>query len=248
MKIITFNIRCADDPDGHSIDERAPRLKEILAKYDPDIVGFQEATPKWLNYITEYYGENYEIFNKYRSSANSESVPIMWKKDKFDCIDKGYFWLTETPWIEYWGDEKYRYKRICMWVRFVEKATQKEFYYFNTHFGFGDPEQLLSVDLICKTAKLMNAERFAITGDFNMTPESKAYTAMTKQFSDVNMITERDMGTTFHGYGKEGVNEHIDYCFITPETITANGSKVIYDMVDGKYPSDHYGILFDLSL
>ena len=34
LKVISFNIRNADDPDGNSVVERAPRLKKVLDAYD----------------------------------------------------------------------------------------------------------------------------------------------------------------------------------------------------------------------
>lgn len=44
-KVITFNIRYTDDPNGNSIAERAPRLKKVIDGRDPDLIGFQECTP-----------------------------------------------------------------------------------------------------------------------------------------------------------------------------------------------------------
>ena len=64
LKVITFNIRCCDDPDGHSIPERAPRLSQTTAPYDADIIGFQEYRPAWEEWINKYFSEEYEIFNK----------------------------------------------------------------------------------------------------------------------------------------------------------------------------------------
>ena len=46
MRIISYNLRYTDDPDGHSIQERAPRILDIIKDYDPDIMGFQELVPK----------------------------------------------------------------------------------------------------------------------------------------------------------------------------------------------------------
>ncbi len=247
MNIVTFNVRICDDANGNSVNERAPRLKKILEKYNPDIVGFQEATPKWMEFFNEYYGEKFEIFNKYRALNNKESTPIIWKREKYDLIDKGYFWLSDTPWIESLGKDTWECKRICMWVLLKEKSTNKEFYYFNTHFGFGDEDQLNSVKLIKQTADILNAEAFILTGDFNMHLDSKAYTKMTEYYTDVNMATVKDTGTTFHNYG-EVEDEHIDYCFINSKKISPINSKVIDDTVDGKYPSDHYGIYFELNI
>lgn len=45
VNIISFNIRCSNDPNGHSVAERAPRLAEITARYNADIIGFQEYRP-----------------------------------------------------------------------------------------------------------------------------------------------------------------------------------------------------------
>ena len=48
IKVVSYNIRYTNDPNGRSVEERAPRLKKLLEEYDPDIIGFQEVTPIWL--------------------------------------------------------------------------------------------------------------------------------------------------------------------------------------------------------
>ncbi len=247
MKIITFNIRCCDDENGHSISERAPRLKASIEKYNPDIIGLQEATPVWMPYLEEYFGNEYTIFNKYRKHDNFEGTPILWKTEKFTLIDKGYFWLSDTPWLPTlsFGDTL---NRICLWVRLRETATNKEFYYFNTHFGFGDNTQVNSVELIKRTSDLLCAEKLIITGDFNMKPEFPAYKKMTEYFTDVNMLNQKDMSITFHNYGRDSGTGHIDYCFITEDTVGCNKRIVIKDTFDGKYPSDHYGIYNEIEI
>ncbi len=247
MKIMSFNIRCVDDPNGHSLEERAPRLKKILDKYNPDVVGFQEVTPKWYELLKADYEEKYVIFNKLRSLINyPEASTIMWNSQKFDCVDKGYFWFSDTPWVESLGnDEMWHCERICQWVLLEDKQTQKRFYYFNLHFGFGDDYQVESVQLIKKTVDALKAENVIITGDFNMTPVTSGYMEMTKYFKDVNKLTANYSGTTYHAYGAVE-NEHIDYCFIGGKDLVPVDYKVIDDTVDGKYPSDHYGLLFKI--
>lgn len=91
MKIISFNIRCANVPNGNSVEERSKRLKIILEKYNVDIIGFQETTPEWYEFLLKDYNKEYEIFNRFRDTVNPESSPILWKKERFDCLDKGYF-------------------------------------------------------------------------------------------------------------------------------------------------------------
>ena len=91
LKVMNFNICCGDDPGGNTIAERAPRVEKIVRKYASDIIGLQEYTPVWKPYIERIIGDEYEIFNKYRAESSLESTPILWKKEKFECLKKGYF-------------------------------------------------------------------------------------------------------------------------------------------------------------
>ncbi|MBQ7353821.1 MAG: endonuclease/exonuclease/phosphatase family protein [Clostridia bacterium] len=246
IKIISFNIRCCDDKDGNSIKERAPRLAEITKKYDADIIGFQEFTVPWENEISRLYPE-YEMFNKYRSKSELESAPILWKKDKFECLKTGYFWLSDTPEVESRGwDSLYNCWRMCEYVVLKHIESGKVFTHMNTHFGFGDKGQVDSSKLIYEYSKKISQNPTLLTGDFNMTPESKGYCEMIKHFTDVNTVTINDRRTTYHGYGRVD-NEHIDYCFIN-EKIKPLSLKIIDETIEGKFPSDHYGLFVELDI
>ena len=246
LKLISFNIRCCDDKDGHSISERAPRLAEVTKKYDADIIAFQEYTVPWEEQIAKFYPE-YDMFNKYRSVSELESAPILWKKDKFELLDKGYFWLSDTPEVESRGwDELYNCWRMCEYVILKHKESGKVFTHMNTHYGFGDKGQIDSSKLIYEYSQKISQNPTFVTGDFNMFPTSKGYEEITKYFTDVNTLTAKETRTTYHGYGK--VNDaHIDYCFIN-DKIKPISLKLIDETVEGKYPSDHYGLLVSLEI
>lgn len=246
LKIISFNIRYGDDPNGNSIKERAPRLAEITRGYDADLIGFQEYTVPWETEIEKFYPD-YEIYNKYRSVHELESAPILWKKDKFDLLDTGYFWLSDTPEVESRGwDELYHCWRMCQYVILKHKESGKVFTYMNTHYGFGDNGQTKSSKLVYDYSKKISNNPTFITGDFNMRPDSLGYAEMVKHFTDVNGATINDRKTTYHGYGTVD-NEHIDYCFID-DKIKPKSFKIIDELVDGKYPTDHYGLYIELEV
>ena len=247
LKVVSYNIRFIDDPDGHSIKERAQRLNKIIQPYNPDIIGFQEYTPKWEEYITEYFGHEYEIFNKYRSDP--EGTPILWKKNKFRCLDKGYFWYSDTPEIESKGwDQRCDCYRICLYVVLKEIDTGKTIKYLNTHFGFGDRGQTLSAGLLYDYCTRTGNFPTIVTGDFNMIPDSPGYREMTKHFTDVNKVTTDYRGDTYHGYHpEEDHNEHIDYCFISSGVIP-EAFKILDETVDGKFASDHWGLFAELKI
>ena len=249
LKVISFNIRCCDDKDGHSIPERAPRLHAAIAPRNPDLIGLQEYRPAWEAHIEKYFGEEYEIFNKYRSTESPESAPILRKRGQFACLDKGYFWLSDTPEIESRGwDERYNCHRICEWVILEHKETGKRFTFMNTHYGFGDDGQIKSSELIAARCKQISALPTFLTGDFNMRPNAPGYAAICKYFTDVNAATRNDLSSTFHAYHPETrPDSHIDFCFVN-DLVTPVDQKIIKDTFDGKYPSDHYGLEIDLML
>lgn len=253
LKVVSFNIRCGDDANGYSICERAPRLNQIISALNPDLIGLQEWRPTWEEHIIKYFGKDYEIFNQFRSQEDKESVTILWRRDKFECIKTGSFWLSDTPEVESRGwDELYNCYRICTYAILKDIKTGKVFTFMNTHFGFGDKGQLASVELIYNYSKKISNFPTFLTGDFNMTPSSVAYKKMTELFTDVNAVTTKDMRTTFHGYNpekfnSEEVNEHIDYCFISDDIKPIN-QRIIDEKVDGKFPSDHYGLEITIEL
>ena len=249
LKVISFNIRFCDDKDGHTIPERAPRLASLTEPYDADVIGFQEYTPAWEEEIEHFFGEKYEIFNKYRAESNHEGGPILWKKDRFDCLTRGWFWLSDTPEVESRGwDELYNCYRICLYAVLRDKRSGKCFTVMNTHFGFGDRGQTASAELIAAYAKRISAYPTFITGDFNMTPASPGYEEMTSHFIDANAVTAKDFRDTYHAYDptKER-DQHIDYCFVTP-AIAPLSHEIIDGRVEGKYPSDHFGLFFRLGI
>ena len=251
MKVMSFNIRSANDPNGHSFDERAPRLKTIVEKYDPDLIGFQEVVPGWMKHIPDDYGEKYEIFHKYRcETTDIEGCSILWRKGRFECIDKGYFWFSDTPGIVSRGWDSIGCHRTCMWAKLRDLKDGTEFHFFNTHFGFSDPCQLDSVKLLLNHFKALKVKTALLTGDFNMFNHSPAYKELTKTLKNINELLDNDLSFTFHGYHPENYvnNTPIDFCFVTPDTVTPVSYKRVDDTIEGKYPSDHYGLLLEMEM
>ena len=261
IKIISFNIACWDGEDGHSRVERAPRIIDVIKKRDPDIIGFQEFTPRWHELLGEFIDENgYEFFNMYRAESNKEGTPMLWKKDKFECLDKGYFWLSDTPEVESKGWDEYGCHRICLWAKLKEKESGKVFVYANTHLGFGDKCHTDSVKLILSRINAHGTDAVFVTGDFNFWHDTPGYLEMTKEFVDVTAATTGEKTATCHGFNplnalsnpeaSEDVwfGVHIDFCFINPKGVTPIIGKVLREDYDGKFPSDHNAVYFELDI
>ncbi len=249
LKVITFNIRCCDDANGNTIPERAPRLAEVTLPYDADVIGFQEYTPEWEPFINEIYGDKYGCYSKYRCEDDPEGVPLLWNKGKYEAVKTGHFWLSDTPEAESKGwDEVYDCYRICVYAVLRDRESGECFTVMNTHFGFGDKGQSDSCRLIYEYSKRISDHPTFVIGDFNMIPQSAGYNEMIKYYRDVNSLTVNDRTSTFHDYDPAvDKNEHIDYCFIDG-SIEPVSYTMITETVDGKYPSDHFGLFIELNI
>ncbi len=249
IKVVSFNIRYCDDKDGHAICERGPRLREILSPLKPDVIGFQECEKPWEPLLKEYFDKDYDSYLVHRAEKSSESTPIFWRRDRFDCLEKGHFWLSDTPDVESRGwDERFNCYRICLWALLKDKKTGTEFLFMNTHYGFGDKGQSDSADLIASRAKSIGTYPTFVTGDFNMNPADAGYRQMTAHFADVNAVTANNWRATFHNYAPDtNTTEHIDYIF-TNDKITPISYEMLDKTFDGKFPSDHFGIIAKLEM
>ena len=108
LNVVSFNILCVDDSAAGTIAQRAPRVNAVITPLNADLIGFQEATPTWLEHLNRDYGAEYEICNVYRSQTSHESTPIAWRRDRFECLDQGNLWFSDTPEVESQGwDELY---------------------------------------------------------------------------------------------------------------------------------------------
>lgn len=249
IHVIGFNIRSCDDPNGNSIPERAPRLAKVLEDYDADIVCLQEFVPLWEPFMDSLTRGVYDYVHKYRNTTiDIEGSPILWKKDRFEKVRLGWFWLSDTPEEESRGwDELCHCFRMCLCLVLREKATGKEFAVLNTHYGFGDAGQVASGELIASYQKRLYDYPTVLVGDFNMTQSAPGYATITKHFVDVNMATAKDLSISFHNYGYANPPRLIDYCFVTSD-VTPKSYKLIEDLVEGQYPSDHYGTSMHLQI
>lgn len=241
VSVVSYNVRCCDDPNGNSIKERAPRLEKAIKKYDPDLIGMQEFVPAWDPYTKKIFSDDYDYIINYRCKDNYEGTPIFWKRAKFKLLDHGVFWLSETPDQESLGWDA-DYYRICAWVKLQVRATGKVFYYYNTHFDYTEPPQEPSALLMAE--RVVTDTPAIVTGDFNMEPDSKGYAAMVKTFTDAN--TQNDATATFTSYGDPETNKRLDYVFV--RNAATQNYKVMTEMPGGNYVSDHFGVYSEVIL
>lgn len=250
-RVMSFNVRCVSDEEG-SVDNRSQIVTAILDQYTPDSFGVQEATPKWIKILDKEFSEKYARVGEGRSPIEmfTEYSAVYYLKDKYNLIDSGTIWLSETPEKKYTKDFESKHNRIATWAVLEDKETGVRYSHINTHLDhvLESTRVEQSKVLLNKIEELQASGTVICTGDFNSYETGEAYALMCESMDDAKLIAQKsDSGITFHNYG--AIEEHedgaIDFVFTTKGT-QVDTYKIIRNTVQGFYPSDHYPIVADV--
>lgn len=255
----TFNIRY-NNPDDYRIscewDQRRERVVRYLTDNSLDICGMQEVTYAQLKYLRRNL-KDYDYVGVCRTDGKKkgEASPVFYRKDKYKALDKGNFWLSETPDVVGSKGWDAAIERIASWVKLKDRKTGRIFMAVNTHFDHvGKTARRESARLIMrKIQEIVGDNPAVVTGDFNVTEQDEAYTTMvTNDFrmNDAFHMTSDNTGVTFtyHDFSRIPADkaEKIDFIFVTPNI------KVQHTHIEPANPkavlSDHNPHYADLEL
>ena len=250
-RVMSFNVRCANDPEG-SIKNRSKLVEAVIEQYAPDSFGVQEATGRWMNILESKLGDKYAYVGEPRDSAGrfSEYSAVFYLKDKYNLIDEGTIWLSETPDVKNTKSFNSACYRIATWAVLENKETGVRYTHMNTHLDhvLESTREGQAGVLLEKLKELQSEGNVIVTGDFNAYPTENVYKRMIEVTDDVAFTAKNaDEGITFHNYGKKEDKGQgaIDFIF-TSKGVKADTYKIIRNTVKGMYPSDHYPIVADV--
>ncbi len=244
--VMSFNIFCAGDSEN-ARENRAPLVIRAIRSASPDVFGVQEAHNEWMKYLCEKLPDYaYVGVGRDNGKKKGEYAAVFYKKSKYDKLDEGRFWLSETPQKPGLGWDAVCV-RICTWVKLREKESEKEFVVMNTHLDHvGKLAILNGAALIAqKTAEIAGDLPVILTGDFNVGPDSEAYRVLVDGgFTDARDLAAcTDRGKTYHGFttGAEGISL-IDHIFVKG-SVAAVQVQVNRKKIKGHFPSDHFPVI-----
>ena len=234
----TFNIRLQNDGDeqaGFGWSVRKDRVANYIKEKHIDVVGMQEVLHGQLEDLLERLPEyDYVGVGRTDGKTKGEYSPIFFLKDKFEVLEKGNFWLSETPEVPGSKGWDAAIERVASYAKLKDKQTGKIFMAVNTHFDHvGVTARRESAKLIMKKIQdIVGKQPAVVTGDFNVTEDDEAYTTMISnkfKMNDAYHMTPNHTGTvyTYHNFCKIPPLkcEKIDFIFITP-TIRVNHSHI----------------------
>jgi endonuclease/exonuclease/phosphatase family metal-dependent hydrolase len=251
----TYNLRYDNPRDsGNLWKDRLPRVTALIEFHDFDLLGTQEGLQHQIDAIAKAL-PNYAYYGIGRDDGvhAGEHSAIFYKKELFSVIDKGDFWLSETPQKPGFGWDA-KINRICSWILLKHKISGKKFYCFNVHYDHqGIQARIESSKLILSKIRTIAAGTPVIlTGDLNGDHQSDCY----KNLANSNYLFDTFFKTThpyipngsFQGFGanlnKDLIIDHI----FTSQHFKVKKWGVLTDSYDGKFPSDHFPVLSELIL
>lgn len=228
FSVMTHNLQVGDVPA-----DRIARTMKLIYRYMPDTIGVQEAKPTWMNAIREHLGDYYGIVGEGRDGGSKgEHCAILYAKAKYNLIESGTKWLTDTP------DEVSKlpgstYIRIVTWALLEDKDSGVRYLHVNTHLEGGE-YTLLQAKYIMQLIKSYNDVAVVMTGDMNATINTEAMQyLMNNGFASKYDFKALDSMPLF------GRGSVIDWIFVTDDSMTLTNYVTDDNLIDGDHASDH---------
>ena len=135
LRVASYNLRMDTSGDGDDAwPHRKEMVKGLIRFHQLDIVGTQEGFKHQLDDILEL--DNYAYVGAGRDDGidAGEHSAIVYRKDRFEVLQNGDFWFSETPEEPSKGRDATCCNRICSWAQFKDTASGASFYVFNAHY------------------------------------------------------------------------------------------------------------------
>lgn len=253
VTIMTYNVYVAGSGE-RSPENRTPLVIENIRRYMPDSFGIEEADEGWVERIAEAMPE-YAYVGKGRNfTGGGEASPVFYKKDKYELVDSGTFWLSRTPKRPSHGWDAMM-NRVCSYAVLKDKETGFVYAHFNAHFDhIGKIARLESVSVVADMiSKKCLGIPVVFSGDLNDDEGSDMYNRILEcGMRDTKFIAETaDNCGTYHGYSEatESVRtKPIDFIFVNAFASEVKSYTVDRTQLNGMYASDHHPVIVEMTL
>jgi endonuclease/exonuclease/phosphatase family metal-dependent hydrolase len=244
---MSFNIRYGTANDGeNSWPSRNQLVMDVIADHDPDILGIQEALEFQLDELKQNLG-GYRMIGVGRDDgiAAGEFAAILYRSSRFEVLESGTFWFSDTPEVPgstSWGNNV---TRICTWASMREKSTGLQFFAYNVHFDHeSQPSRERSSQLLAARINARSSQSpFIVTGDFNAGEENPAMLLLLGEGQQIDLGT----GYPFNAFRGERTGEKIDAVLVSSDWHVSKAA-IVRTAVDERYPSDHFPVVATISL
>ena len=258
LRLMSFNIRYGTADDGADAwPRRAAMAFDVVRRFDADVVGVQEALRFQLDELGAALPAFAEIgVGRDDGRTAGEYSAILYRRGRFEVLEEGTFWFSDTPAVPgsmTWGN---RITRICTWARLRDRSGGARFYVYNLHLDHeSQPSRERSALLLAERIRTRSSpDPVLVMGDFNSGEANPVYRHLTgaetlpaatpaPPLADTYRL--RHPGDTivgtFHAFRGTTTGDKIDHILASPEWRALDAS-IVRTSRAGRFPSDHFPV------
>jgi endonuclease/exonuclease/phosphatase family metal-dependent hydrolase len=249
LKLATYNLRLDLAQDGaNAWPARRGLVIDLVRYHDFDVFATQEALPGQVADLGAMREYGHVGAGRDDGKDKGEHSAIFYKRERFELLHNGDFWLSETPDRPGLGWDATCCNRIASWAELRDKANGQRFFFFSTHFDHqGEVARRESAKLMLRKIRAIAGDAPVIcAGDFNSTPDTEQVRTMQTMLADARRISATAP------YGPEGtfndfhidspLDRRIDYIFVSPQ-VKVRKYAALTDSRNGRFPSDHLPVV-----
>lgn len=263
VKVVSFNIRYGTASDGENHwDKRRDFLVETIKTLNPDLLGTQETLGFQRDYLAKSLAD-YDTLGVGRDDGKDagEMMALFYRRARFEKLDGGHFWLSETPDVVGSKSWDSSLPRMVTWVKLRERTLPNAptILFFNTHFDHRGPTARLESSKLIrrKITELGKDSRIILTGDFNADQQSPPYDALFAPVSSqespivdtlraIHPEKQANEGT-FSGFNARQITgARIDWIGVSRDWKILK-AEIDRTARDGRTPSDHFAVSAELA-
>ena len=257
LRVASFNIRYATANDGvNAWTYRKDMAASFFGTEQLDFAGLQEALIGQINDLQAQLPLYAWVgVGRDDGKEKGEFSPIFYRKDRFELLESGTFWLSETPEVVASKNWDAAITRIATYGKFRNRINGKQILVVNTHFDHvGEISRQESAKLIAKKMnELAKGLPTLLTGDFNTplgSPGINTILALRKPKLYNTHTTSKTPHTggesSFNGFGKSKPGPYIDFIFSTKHFRTLQ-HRFVQNVQGEVYISDHWPVVAELA-
>lgn len=256
LRLMTYNIRLDVASDGENAwANRRAWVAAQIQWLHPDIFGMQEVLPNQRADLAAAL-PGYQLLGGGRDDGRDkgEASPIGFDRRKFELVDSGLFWLSPTPAVPSKGWDA-AYNRVATWVRLRAHGRRESILAINTHWDhIGLVARRESAAQIVRwiAANTKRCDRVMLFGDFNSEYDTEPLRHVRESgLRDAREVTKAPPfgpAATFNGFKNPDPAAHAIDHFLLGKEIEVNRYMVLAQLINGRWPSDHFPVLVDVTV
>lgn len=259
LRVMSYNVRVGTAEDGiDDWDHRRDFMAEAILAFAPDLLGTQETLDFQRDFLATRLAA-YDDFGMARDAAHDdgEMMTVFFRRDRFEKLDGGHFWLSETPELPGSRSWDAACPRMVTWVKLRDRRGPgaPPIVFLNTHFDHEGVKARLNAARILRErvdAFAAGGAAVIVTGDFNSGEDDEPHAVLFQPASGnaspvvdayrvLHPARAADEGTfsNFLADGRSG--KRIDWIGVTRDWHIVS-AEIEHPVRDGRTPSDHFPV------